>query len=241
MITLEIVASTVQSCINAEKGGAKRIELCSALKTAGVTPSAGLIRAVKAHVSIPVFVMIRPREGDFIYSSTEVEVMKRDIEISMESGADGLVFGVLNKESRVDSKLLRDLVSRCGKAPVTFHRAFDVTADPDEALEVIIDSGCSRILTSGCASGCLQGREMLHRLAETAKNRIGILPGGGITVETISEIFHPLILEYHMSARSIVKSPADAIIFETDFEETDENKVKEVMSLAHHFFTGIQQ
>jgi copper homeostasis protein len=240
MITLEIVASTVQSCINAEKGGAKRIELCSALKTAGVTPSAGLIRAVKAHVSIPVYVMIRPREGDFIYSNSEVEVMKRDIEISLECGADGLVFGVLNDNNQVDSKLLRDLISRCGQAPVTFHRAFDVTAHPDEALETIIESGCKRILTSGCMPGCLQGRETLHRLAEMASGRIGILPGGGITVDTISEIFHPLIKEYHMSARSPIKSAAPEVIFETDYEETDEGKVRQVISLANDFFCWLQ-
>lgn len=240
MITLEIVASTVHSCIQAEQGGAKRIELCSALKTAGVTPSAGLIRAVKAHVNIPVFVMIRPREGDFIYSTTEVEVMRRDIEISLESGADGLVFGVLNKDNRVDSKLLRDLVSRCGKAPVTFHRAFDVTANPDEALETIIDCGCQRILTSGCMPGSVQGRDTIHRLAEMADGRIGILPGGGITVETISDIFHPLIREYHMSARSAVKSPVQEVIFETDYEETDAEKVRKVISLANDFFAGVQ-
>jgi len=236
MLTLEIVASTVQSCMNAERGGARRIELCSALKTAGVTPSIGLLREVKLNVSLPVFVMIRPREGDFVYSSSEIAVMERDIELSIEAGADGIVFGTLDENNRVDQKLLRSLVQRCKSLPVTFHRAFDVTDNLGDAMKAIIDSGCQRILTSGGEASCIAGKAEIHRLGEKADGKIIILPGGGVSVENIQDIFHPAILEYHMSARSIFKSSAPQKIFETDYEETDENKVRSVISLANQFF-----
>jgi copper homeostasis protein len=241
MFTLEIVASTVASCQAAEKGGAHRIELCSALKTAGISPSAGLLREVKRQVGIPVFVLLRPREGDFIYSEQELEVIHQDIITCKNEGADGIVAGVLNLSNEVNPEAIRRIVEWSYPLPVTFHRAFDVTPDLFAALETIIDSGCTRILTSGGAPTSPQGKEKLFALAEKAKGRIGIMPGGGITTDTIQEIFNPLISEYHMSARSPVKSPVKAGIFETDYEETDVAKVELVCSMARAFFSGIEQ
>ncbi|MFM7726141.1 MAG: copper homeostasis protein CutC, partial [Flavobacteriales bacterium] len=124
---IEVVASTVHSCVEAQLGGAGRIELCSALAAAGITPSSGLLEVVKRHVAIPIFVMIRPREGDFIYDASEIEVMKREIDLLGASGADGFVFGCLKSDSTIDTAITSDLVKHCGSIPVTFHRAIDCT------------------------------------------------------------------------------------------------------------------
>ncbi|XP_051946556.1 copper homeostasis protein cutC homolog isoform X2 [Xyrauchen texanus] len=163
---LEVCVDSVESAINAERGGAGRIELCSNLLEGGTTPSTGLLQVVKENVRIPVYVMIRPRGGDFLYSDWEVEVIKRDIEQMKNHRADGLVFGALTEDGRVDTALCMELLAACRPLPVTFHRAFDMVHDPVVALEALVSLGFERILTSGCDSSALEGLPVVKRLVE---------------------------------------------------------------------------
>ncbi|XP_055026722.2 copper homeostasis protein cutC homolog isoform X1 [Misgurnus anguillicaudatus] len=200
---METCVDSVESAINAERGGAGRIELCSNLLEGGTTPSTGLLQIVKENVKIPVYVMIRPRGGDFLYSDWEVEVMKKDIDQMKRHGADGLVFGALTEDGRVDSELCMELMATSRPLPVTFHRAFDMVHDPAVALEVLVSLGFERILTSGCDSSALEGLPVIKRLVEQAKGRIIIMPGGGITERNLQRILEGSgAQEFHCSARS---------------------------------------
>lgn len=233
---LEIVASTVRSCVAAERGGAGRIELCSALGTAGVTPSSGMIRAVKEAVNIPVFVMIRPREGDFIYTEEEIRTMELEIDEAKTAGADGIVFGCLTADGRIDKATTKRLVAHAAPWPVVFHRAFDVSNDLSQALEDIIECGCIRILTSGGQPKINDaGIQMIHALADQAKGRISIMPGGGVTTDVVTSFDKTKITEVHTSARLSITSPASqwpsGHVFETDWAETDETLVTQFVHL----------
>ena len=147
MYRFEICANSVASCIAAQEGGADRVELCSGIPEGGTTPSFGMIRKARVSIDIALNVIIRPRGGDFLYSPDELEEMIYDINAAKELGADGLVFGCLTKEGKVDKRAMSMLMEAAGDLPVTFHRAFDHSADPFEALEDIIGLGCTRILT----------------------------------------------------------------------------------------------
>ena len=234
--TIEVVTSSVRSSVNAQNGGAGRIELCSALATAGVTPSSGLLEAVKQHVRIPVYVMIRPREGDFCYDKYELEVMKREIDLLKKSGADGFVFGVLHDNGMVNFEITKQLVDYCKPLPVTFHRAFDCTPDLAEALETIIETGCERILTSGGKANGLEGIGNIIDLNQKAAGRISLMPGGGIRPETFDDILHTEIREYHMSGRSMIKSPMYPTLFEMDWAETETAAIKTVVAKCAEIF-----
>ncbi|XP_072526607.1 copper homeostasis protein cutC homolog [Salminus brasiliensis] len=200
---MEVCVDSVESAINAERGGAGRIELCSSLLEGGITPSIGLLQVVKENVQIPVYVMIRPRGGDFLYTDREVEVMRRDIELMKIHRADGLVLGALTEDGRVDAELCMELLSVCRPLPVTFHRAFDMVHDPSVALETLVSLGFERILTSGCDSSALEGLPLIKRLVEQAKGRITIMPGGGITERNLQRILEGSgAQEFHCSARS---------------------------------------
>jgi copper homeostasis protein len=185
---LEISVESLESAMAAERGGAKRIELCGNLSVGGVTPSTELMRAVRANVCIPIFVMIRPRAGDFVYSTAEFSEMRLSIAVAKESGMDGVVLGVLTKEHRVDVERTRELVEIAKPLPVTYHRAFDEAADLRQALEEVIQTGARRMLTSGGAKSALQGASVLASLIETAGERIVIVPGAGISAANIRQI-----------------------------------------------------
>ncbi|KAG7462458.1 hypothetical protein MATL_G00185080 [Megalops atlanticus] len=200
---MEVCVDSVESAINAERGGAGRIELCSSLVEGGITPSIGLLKVVKQYVRIPVFTMIRPRGGDFLYSDREVEVMKTDINLAKSHGADGLVLGALTEDGRVDTELCMELLAACRPLPVTFHRAFDMVRDPATSLETLITLGFERVLTSGCDSSALEGLPVIKRLVEQAKGRIIIMPGGGISERNLQRILEGSgAQEFHCSARS---------------------------------------
>ncbi|KAI1894335.1 hypothetical protein AGOR_G00114750 [Albula goreensis] len=200
---MEVCVDSVESAINAERGGAGRLELCSSLLEGGITPSIGLLKVVKRYTSIPIYVMIRPRGGDFLYSDREVEVMKTDIELAKSNGADGLVLGALTEDGRVDTELCMELLAACRPLPVTFHRAFDMVRDPAAALETLISLGFDRLLTSGCDSSALEGLPLIKRLVEQAKGRIVIMPGGGISERNLQRILEGSgAQEFHCSARS---------------------------------------
>nr|KAF6455539.1 cutC copper transporter [Rousettus aegyptiacus] len=188
---MEVCVDSVESAINAERGGAGRIELCSSLLEGGTTPSMGVLQVVKQCVQIPVFVMIRPRGGDFLYSDREVEVMKADIHLAKLYGADGLVFGALTEDGHIDKELCMSLV------------AFDMVHDPMAALETLLTLGFERVLTSGCDGSALEGLPLIKRLIDQAKGRIVVMPGGGITDRNLQRILEGSgATEFHCSARS---------------------------------------
>lgn len=233
---IEVVTSSVYSSVEAEKGGAKRIELCGALATAGITPSAGLFRMVRKNISIPVYVMIRPREGNFCYSSQEVEVMLEEIRFFKSEGADGFVFGALDPDGTVDIKTTSKLVDACGDIPVTFHRAIDLTPDIFEAADEIIQCGCKRILTSGGKTTGPEGAAVIHRLAEYVDGRISIMPGGGIRPETFGVMLNRNIHEYHLSGRLPVRSEFQSELFDMNWAETSADEIAKVIESGNAFF-----
>ena len=204
---IEICADSVLSAIEAEKGGADRIELCANLFEGGTTPSWGCICLCRKHIQIGIFVLVRPRAGDFLYSALEIEVMMEDIKAAKQLGADGLVLGALTAEGQVDIPTMEKLMQVAHPLPVTFHRAFDMAQDPFKALEDIISLGAKRILTSGQEKTAFEGTDLLAELVEKANNRIVIMAGGGVTERNIPKI-HQLtgITEFHSSARKKVVS-----------------------------------
>lgn len=204
---IEICANSVLSCIEAQKGGADRVELCAGIPEGGTTPSAGMIRSARESVSIGLNVIIRPRGGDFLYSDEEVREMLYDIRIAKEYGADGLVFGCLTPDGDIDMVTMRRLMDAAGNTPVTFHRAFDHARDPYGALEKITGLGCRRILTSGQKASADLGCGLLASLVERARGRIIIMPGCGVNASNISRIASSTgAREFHFSARTMVES-----------------------------------
>ena len=202
---LEISVEALEAAKAAERGGADRIELCETLLVGGVTPSTELMRAVRAQLRIPIFVMIRPRAGDFDYSGAEFSEMRRSIAEAKESAMDGIVLGVLTKDNRVDVERTRELVELARPLPVTYHRAFDEAADLHQAIEEVIQSGAKRILTSGGAKSALEGAALLAELVEAAGERIVIVPGAGISASNISLIAEQTgAREFHSGLSSVL-------------------------------------
>ena len=198
---LEVCTGNLQSVIAAAEAGAERIELCSALSLDGLTPSLGLLKTVRSlYPTLKIHVLIRPREGDFIYTEEEIRIMEEDIKASLPY-ADGIVIGALDKEGNIDIATTRRLVEASQDKPVTFHRAFDVCRNPQEALEQIIESGCSRILTSGQQPKAEQGITLLQQLQQQAGDRLIILPGGGVNEKNARLILDQTgCMEIHGSA-----------------------------------------
>src|SRR5262245_44918696 len=185
---VEACVESLEEALAAERGGAKRLELCANMDVGGTTPSPELFRAVRARVGIPIAMMIRPRGGSFVYSNAELESMRRDLAIAVQLGADVAVIGVLDAHGRVDAARTRDLVARAGSMPVTFHKAFDVVRDQERDLEVLIDAGVARVLTSGGAETAIEGADALTRLVDRAAGRITIMPGGKVRGNNVREI-----------------------------------------------------
>jgi len=185
---LEISVENLEAAMAAERGGAHRIELCGDLSVGGVTPGTELLRAVRAQLRIPIFSMVRARAGDFAYSTGEFAEMKRSIASAKESGADGVVLGILTSDRRVDVARTHELVEMAKPLPVTYHRAFDEAVDLHQALEDVIGSGAKRILTSGGAKSALEGAAVLAELIEAAGEKIIIVPGAGISAANIHQI-----------------------------------------------------
>ena len=207
-MVLEICVDSVESAIASQAGGAQRVELCSDLNEGGITPSDGLIQAVRKHVGIDVFVMVRPRGGDSFYTSYEFDVMKADVTRMKELGADGIVIGMLNQDGLVDVQRTRQLVELASPMQVTFHRAFDMSADLDQSLERVIETGAHRILTSGGVQTVSQGAERVTQLIHAANGRIRIMVGGGIRQENIRKIAQRTkATEFHCSLRIKTQSP----------------------------------
>jgi copper homeostasis protein len=204
---LEICTDSVESAIDAQLAGADRIELCSNLGEGGTTPSSGTIRSARNNLNIALNVIIRPRGSDFLYSDREYDIMRRDIEFCGESGIDGVVIGILHTDGTVDIDRTKHLIELARPMTVTFHRAFDMCADPQKALEDIITAGADRLLTSGQENSALEGIDLLASLVRNAGGRIIIMPGGGITESNIEFLAHHTgAKEFHLTGRSDIDS-----------------------------------
>jgi len=238
---IEICASNYQSAINAQETGAQRIELCSELAIGGVTPSYGLIKATVETLSIPVFVLIRPRSGNFTYTDSEFEIMKSNIELCKRLGCSGIVSGVLNKDNTIDIKRTKILIEISKPLPFTFHRAFDWTPNSSEAIKTLIKLGVVRVLTSGQEETAEQGLNLLLGLKNQVGSKIIILPGGGINSENIMRFKTNGFIEAHASATTLSQVnevPKISMNSSKFFDETinvvsDKIKIKNLLNISN--------
>jgi copper homeostasis protein len=201
-VILEIAANSVASALAAQEGGAGRVELCTALELGGLTPSHAQIALTRDCLRIPLYVLIRPRAGDFLYGELECETMQRDIETCAALGCDGVVLGVLDADGDVDVARCRALVAAAGTLGVTFHRAFDLSRDSTRALEDIVALGCERVLTSGAQASALEGAALIRNLVTQSNGRLVVMPGAGVTARNIAELAAATgAHEFHASAK----------------------------------------
>jgi len=201
-IKIEICVTNAESALKAQKAGADRIELCGNLLQGGITPGLSAVELIRKNLRIGLNVMVRPREGDFIYDDYDFDIMLRDIRYFKKAGADGIVTGILKKNGSVDFERCRELVKSAKPMSTTFHRAFDMTPDPYTALEKIVDCGFNRILTSGGKKSACEGKKLIKGLIQKAENRIIIMPGAGINDRnTIDIIDYTGAKEIHLSAK----------------------------------------
>jgi copper homeostasis protein len=199
---LEIAANSVASALAAQEGGAGRVELCTALELGGLTPSRAQIALAREHLHIPLYVLIRPRAGDFLYSELECETMRRDIEVCAALGCDGIVLGVLDADGGVDVERCGTLIAAAGSMGITFHRAFDLSREPAQALEDIVTLGCERILTSGAQASAPDGAALIRELVVQAAGRLAVMPGAGVTAQNIAALAATTgAHEFHASAK----------------------------------------
>lgn len=243
MYKFEVCANSVESCVEAQRGGADRVELCAGIPEGGTTPSYGdIVMARKLLITTKLHVIIRPRGGDFLYSDLEREIMLEDVRMARRLGVDGVVFGVLTSDGDIDMDFMRQLMAESEGMSVTFHRAFDVCCNPFVALEQIIELGCDRILTSGQMPKAEDGVDLLKQLVEKAGDRIIIMPGCGVNAGNIAKIAQITgAKEFHFSARSKhesgmqfrksrVSMGGSVMIDEYSRDVTDELIVKDIIA-----------
>jgi len=224
---LEICANSYQSAKNAQEAGAHRIELCQELSVGGITPSYGLLKEVIEDLNIPIFVLIRPRGGNFVYSDAEFDIMKRDIQLCKDLECQGIVSGVLNADKTIDINRTKELVELSKPLQFTFHRAFDEVANPKKALEQLIAFGVERILTSGQENSAEKGLELLQVLNKISKNRITILAASGINSDNALKFKEIGLKEIHASASSTL--PSDQSMFSMPLTYSDPHKIKSIL------------
>jgi len=244
----EVVVYNIASALEANAGGADRIELCDNPGEGGTTPSAGVVEVVRQHVNLDVFVMLRPRGGDFCYTSYEFHAMKRDLLQFQKLSVDGVVFGILLPDGTIDKKRCAELIQKAKPLKVTCHRAFDMTRDPFQALEDCIEVGFDRILTSGQKPRAIDGIDLIRELIIRANGRIAIMPGSGVNENTVAEIVSKSgAQEVHFSAmanepsKMVYMNPAIAGMGSDEGTEyllrtVDPSRVKRIKSLAAEAF-----
>lgn len=227
----EVCAGNWNSALNAQCAGADRIELCSALDVGGITPSAGLLQAVCKNLTIPAFVLIRPREGDFCFNQAEIDLMCADIQYCREQGCAGVVVGALKPDRRLDLDALSRMIAACGPMELVFHRAFDFVLDPYEAIDQLTDMGFKRILSSGQEATALAGKERLRSFVDHANGRIEVMPGAGIQADNIGEIASVTgALSFHFTAKKQVGLQNSEIPgLEGGYWESSEAEIRRVM------------
>ena len=226
---LEICANSYQSAVNAEIAGAHRIELCSEISVGGITPSFGLLKKVLQSPTIPVHVLIRPRSGNFTYSSKEFDIMKENIRLCKDLGCDGIVSGVLHKDNTIDIKRTSELIELSKPMSFTFHRAFDVVSKPKEALLQLLNLGVDRLLTSGQQEKAEDSIELLLELQKIAENKLTILPGSGINSENCIHFKNSGFSEIHSSASKIISSKTHPYFGNTPQTVSDIDRIKNIL------------
>lgn len=245
-VILEVCANSVTSALAAQDGGAARVELCENLNEGGTTPSYGEILLARKMLHIKLYVLIRPRGGDFLYTDMEFKIMCADVRYCIEAGCDGIVIGILKADGTIDKERCGELIkmARQWGLGVTFHRAFDMCADLFQALEDIIDLGCERILTSGGKSTAMEGARTIVKLIEKAAGRIIIMPGSGISETNVTDLVHFTgVTQIHSSARVRVLSKMnfknDHIIMGNNYGDeyssdvTNTERVKNILKMAN--------
>ncbi|MBA4167038.1 MAG: copper homeostasis protein CutC [Chitinophagaceae bacterium] len=230
---LEVCAFTIQSCITAEKAGAARVELCDNPVEGGTTPSYGAIKQVRERISILLYPIIRPRSGNYYYSEEEYAILRKDIEICLELGCNGISVGAQTINAEIDTEMLKRIVEWAGPMGVTCNRVFDGTPDPFKALEDIISTGCERILTSGQKSAAPDAGALLGKLVKQAGDRIIIMPGAGVKSTNIKKLAEESgAKEFHSSARIIADNPLTYINSEvSDYGQVYVVDEKEISSM----------
>lgn len=235
-MVLEICANSIHSALAAQSAGAQRVELCENLGEGGTTPSFGTISLTRKRLNIDLYVLIRPRAGDFLYSDEEFEVMKTDIENCKKLNCDGVVIGILTKDGEIDVKRNQELVNLAKPMSVTFHRAFDRCKDPLNALEEVIQLGCDRILTSGLKNSAADATSLLKELVNQARGRIIIMPGAGVNSSNIKSLSEKTgAREFHSSAKkeqpSLMNYHNLALHDEAiKIQLSDENEIKKMLA-----------
>ena len=235
---LECATDSVESALAAAAGGADRLELCANLIIGGTTPTLALYDEVRSHSDIPLFILIRPRFGDFLYTDYEANVICREIKMFQKAGAEGVVIGSLNKDGSLNVEHMKRFIDSAKDMSITLHRAFDMCADPFATLKQARELGVNTILTSGQAPSSLEGIDLYEKLIEKANGEISILAGGGIKASTIEKLLKQTSLTaFHMSGKIVVESsmvfrnPAVSMglpgISEYNIWLTDESNVRE--------------
>jgi copper homeostasis protein len=246
MITCEVCVEGVPGALGAQEGGAQRIELCAGLVEGGTTPSIGTISRVLDTLSIPTVVLIRPRGGDFLYEPDELEALLRDVEAVKKAGAFGIATGALTRDGDVDRVAMAEVMKAAGPLSVTFHRAFDMTRQPSDALETLVQLGVDRVLTSGQERSVPEGLALIRKLAGKAGGRISIMPGGGVTEANVAGIIRQTgVREVHFTAFRSLESPmvhrnprplmgGDRVPGEYERLATDPNRVRRFLDAAEN-------
>lgn len=243
-VLVEACVDSIGSAESAVRGGAGRLELCDALFDGGTTPSFGMTSLVRERVALPLFVIVRPRGGGFVYSTDEVLVMVRDIVVARELGVDGIVVGALTPAGTIDVPCLRTMVDAAAPLPVTVHRAFDLVADYRRALEDLAQCGVQRVLTSGGAATAIDGADRIRELVALAAGRLTIMAGGGIREAHVSELVHRSgVAEIHVRGTRLIAGPAAGTPHialrkplpsdESAWEVTDEGRIRDFVRLAN--------
>ncbi|MGF1699198.1 copper homeostasis protein CutC [Photobacterium makurazakiensis] len=212
---IEVCIDNIESLHYAQQGGATRIELCSSLALGGLTPNFGLMKLAEKHATIPVYAMIRPRQGDFLFDDQDIEIMLADIHAAKQAQLQGVVVGVLTQDGHVDKDVLKALCLEAKGLGITFHRAIDQCVDPIAALDTVMELGCERVLTSGLKANAFDGISMLKNMVAHSGNRIAIMAGAGVNASNVAEIVrHTGVREVHLSGKSTRASKMTA--FTTD-------------------------
>lgn len=243
---LEACVNSAISAIEAQRGGADRVELCENMTDGGCTPSAGTIGHAVTNLSIPVFVMIRPRGADFCYSDAEFDIMKEDVSRAREYGAAGVVFGILKPDGTMDSERMADLVRLARPMGITCHRAFDMTRDPFEALDALIALGIDRVLTSGQTDSALLGAPLIRKLIEHSAGRIIVMPGHGIKEHNLEQAilatgaseFHLYLTRQEPSRMQFIREEVKMgrpDLSEYDHTITDAERIRKAKEIINRF------